>query len=164
MNGMRWQPRPEIEMNRDAALIHEYLLSAAGSGAWGPAGDLIVALLDQHQPHHPPVASMFAAEHGQPVCRGCDRAELSPTRDPAWPCSTYRTIAHLWFPETQTPEHMAHMLIHLDEYRSPAARGAVAARHRDARSADTGATHERSAGMQLVRTEPVACDLDRGGR
>ena len=57
MSSARWQPRPEIEVNRDAALIHEYLLSVAGSGDWGPAGTVIVELLDQHQPHHPPEAT-----------------------------------------------------------------------------------------------------------
>jgi hypothetical protein len=150
----RSEPRSEIEKHRDAALIHECLLSVGGSVRWAPAEDLLVALLELHQPYHPPVDSMFATQHGQPICRGCDRAELSPTRDPAWPCRTYRTIAaHLGLVETAIPEPMAAVLVHLDEHRSHAGRGPVVARHRYTRPVDSRSRTGGSPGMQLVRTD-----------
>lgn len=77
-----------------ATRVHEGILRALG-------GDpLIEALLTLHAPHPPQVSDdrshtvveVFGCLDGRPVCRGCERAELTPTRAPAWPCRTYTLI------------------------------------------------------------------------
>jgi hypothetical protein len=82
-----------------AIRLHEEILEAVAGLA------VVEELLALHAPHPPQtsdhrgraVVELFGRLDGRPVCQGCDRAHLTPTRAPAWPCSTYILIgqAHL---------------------------------------------------------------------
>ena len=91
-----------FEWNAAAARLHERILEAAEHHASAQAGTGSAALLpviDLHAPVRPiasahlvgPGPDLFAAD-GRPVCHGCDRAELTPTRDALYPCRTTRVL------------------------------------------------------------------------
>src|SRR5690349_627531 len=144
--GTTEQVRPELALHRVAAAVHESMLQAASRAEVGDTSirGLIQGLLDQHGPCRTTTGQpLFVAAPDPPVCQGCDRADLTPTRAPVWPCRTYRRIAQnlatLGLFHSQISPAAQAVLVRLDEHRHAAGRGVAEARHRGPRPVDATA-------------------------
>lgn len=157
--GTSEQVRPELVLHRAAATVHEALLEAVDRTEFGNSAArlLIQDLLNQHGPSYTAVGHLFAARLDPPVCHGCDRADFTPTRDPVWPCHTYRRIAgsleNGGLFDSLLPPRATAVLVHLGDRRTPAGRGCAEARHRDPRPAALRPLSEGPPGIRLVRKE-----------
>ncbi len=91
--------------NVAAVRLHERVIEAAER--WAPlgaasGGQALMDVIRLHAPVRPEVGKRLAINGDQddlfapsllPVCQGCDRAELTPTRDALYPCRTTRVLS-----------------------------------------------------------------------
>jgi hypothetical protein len=91
--------------NVAAVRLHERVIEAAVR--WTPlgaasGGQALMDVIRLHAPVRPEVGKRLATNGDQddlfapsllPVCQGCDRAELTPTRDALYPCRTTRVLS-----------------------------------------------------------------------
>ena len=91
--------------NVAAVRLHERVMEAAER--WAPlraaaGGQALMDVVRLHAPVRPEVGKRLATNGDQddlfapnllPVCQGCDRAELTPTRDALYPCRTTRVLS-----------------------------------------------------------------------